>query len=265
MPTLPGMKRKQRLKQILALLQSDPELSLTDASERLGASSATIRRAFVELEQMGQAERTWGGIRLSGGGTLQMGPPAFAKRLGDHADAKKAIARAASALLQDGDVVMIDGGTTTFQLAEFIALKRIRVITNSLVIAQAIDRLKGSQRGAEVYLCGGLLQPEAGLVGGPQAEAFLRQYRAKWAFLSAAGIDAEAATNYEETVLGSERVMIEQASQVVLLADHTKFGKQAMCNLCPISEVDHLFTDQHPGNEKLLKQLKRAGVVVTMA
>lgn len=256
------MKRKQRLKQILALLQGEPELSLAEACARLGTSAATVRRAFVELEAAGQVERTWGGVRLVGGGALQLGPPAFAKRLQDHAEAKKAIARRAAGLLGDGDVVMIDGGTTTFQLAEFIALKRIRVITNSLVIAQAIDRLKGSQRGAEVHLCGGLLQPEAGLVVGPQAEAFLRQYRAQWVFLSAAGVDAEAATNYEEAVLGSERVMIDQAANVVLLADRSKLGKQAMCTLCRLEEVDYLVTDAGAADYPVLRVMERSGVRV---
>lgn len=256
------MKRKQRLKQILELFQSDAELSLAEVCDRLGASPATVRRAFVELVQSGQVERTWGGIRLAGRGTIGLGPPAFAKRLAASADAKKAIARAAADLLRDGDVVMIDGGTTTFHLAEFLAPKRLRVITNSLVIAQAVDRLKGGKLGAEVYLCGGLLQPEAGLVVGPQAEAFLHQYRAKWVFMSAAGVDAQGATNYDEAVLGSEKVMIEQSAQVVLLADSSKLDKQAMCSLCPMSEVDYLFTDKAPEHEKLLRQIGRVGVKV---
>ena len=255
------MKRRLRLKQILQLLQDDPELSLQEACERLAASPATIRRAFVELEQTGQVERTWGGIRLAGPGALQMGPPAFAKRLEQETDAKRAIARAAAELLQDGDVVMIDGGTTTFQLAEFIALKRIRVITNSLVIAQAIDRLKAGKLGAEVYLTGGLLEPESGLVVGPQAEEFLKRYRAQWAFLGAAGVDAKSVTNYNEAVLASEKRMIAQAEKLVVLADATKLGKQAMCVLCPIGEVDHLFTQKSSATSAMLRQIGRAGVV----
>ena len=255
------MKRRLRLKQILQLLQDDPELSLQEACERLAASPATIRRAFVELEQTGQVERTWGGIRLAGPGALQMGPPAFAKRLEQETDAKRAIARAAAELLQDGDVVMIDGGTTTFQLAEFIALKRIRVITNSLVIAQAIDRLKAGKLGAEVYLTGGLLEPESGLVVGPQAEEFLKRYRAQWAFLGAAGVDTKSVTNYNEAVLASEKRMIAQAEKLVVLADATKLGKQAMCVLCPIGEVDHLFTQKTSATSAMLRQIGRAGVV----
>lgn len=257
------MKRRQRLKQILELLGEEPELSLEDACRRLNASPATIRRAFVELQQTGQVERTWGGVRLAGTGTLRLGPPAFAKRLEQETASKKAIARAAAELLRDGDVVMIDGGTTTFQLADFIALKRIRVITNSLVIAQAIDRLKAGRLGAEVYLTGGLLEPESGIVVGPQAEEFLRRYRAGWAFLGAAGIDGDAATNYNETVLASERLMISQAERLVILADHTKIGRRAMCELCVTGEVDHLFTDATQAARNEVKRIRAAGVAVT--
>jgi DeoR/GlpR family transcriptional regulator of sugar metabolism len=256
------MKRRLRLKQILELLQDDPELALQEACERMNASPATIRRAFVELEQTGQVERTWGGIRLAGPGALQMGPPAFAKRLEQEIDAKRAIARAAAELLKDGDVVMIDGGTTTFQLAEFIALKRIRVITNSLVIAQAIDRLKSGKLGAEVYLAGGLLEPESGLVVGTQAEEFIRRYRAQWAFLGAAGIDVNAVTNYNETVLASEKLMITQAEKLVVLADHSKIGRQAMCELCTVEDLDHLFTQKNPGTAAILRQIGKRGVSI---
>jgi DeoR/GlpR family transcriptional regulator of sugar metabolism len=259
-----AMKRQKRVQQILSILQTEPELAVADVCDRTGASEATVRRALVELEKSGQIERTWGGVRLAGRGTLQLGPPAFARRLQDHPEAKKAIARAAAALLQDGDVVMIDGGTTTFHLAEFIATRRIRVITNSLVVAQAIDRLKGGKLGAEVFLCGGLLQPEAGLIVGPQAEAFLRQYRARWVFMSAAGVDEKSVTNYDESVLGSEQVMIEQAQQIVLLIDSSKLGRQAMRELCPTKTVDYLFTNRGSSPTGLLRRLGAMGVKVSV-
>jgi DeoR/GlpR family transcriptional regulator of sugar metabolism len=259
------MKRRQRLQQILELLQRDPELALAEACERLSASSATIRRAFVELEQAGQVERTWGGIRLRGRGTLQMGPPAFAKRLELAPEPKRAIAWAASALLQDGDVAMIDGGTTTFLMAEFIALKRIRVITNSLVIAQAIDRLKGGRLGAEVSITGGLLEPESGLVVGAQAEEFLGRYRVGWAFLGAAGVDSKSVTNYDETVLASEKRMIIQAEKLVILADASKLGRTAMCELCPVSAVDRLITAGIRASAAPVKALRAAGLDVILA
>ena len=111
------MKRRLRLKQILELLELDPELSLAEACGRLSISSATVRRAFAALEATGQVVRTWGGIQLAGTGAWRMGPPAFARRLELELDAKRAIARAAAALLKEGDVVMIDGDNRPGSLA----------------------------------------------------------------------------------------------------------------------------------------------------
>lgn len=257
------MKRRLRQRQILDLLTSDPELSVEEACTRLGASPATVRREFVQLAADGRVEKTWGGIRAKTDVLSPVGPPAFAKRLIENASEKRSIAQAAAALLSDGDVVMIDGGTTTYQLCEFLALKRLRIITNSLVIAQAVDRIKGGQRGAEVYLTGGILQPESGIVAGPPAEAFLRRYHANWAFLGAAGVDAKSATNYNEAVLASEHLMIEQSSRIAILVDHTKLGQQAMCGLCPLSKVDRVITGKSPVSRQIVQTLVKAKVPVT--
>lgn len=257
------MKRRLRQRQILELLQHDPELSVDEACSRLEASQATIRREFALLAAEGKVEKTWGGIRAKDAGSpVSTGPAAFNKRLAESAAEKRAIAEAAAALLEDGDVVMIDGGTTTFQLCEFIALKRIRIITNSLVIAQEVDRRKGAQRGAEVYLTGGVLQPDSGLVAGPKTEQFLSGYHAKWCFFSSAGVDETSVTNYNETVLSSERLMLAQSERIVLLVDHTKLGQRAMSLLCSVKEIDHLFTTAGKEQQGLLKKLKQAGVTL---
>jgi DeoR/GlpR family transcriptional regulator of sugar metabolism len=257
----PLVKRRQRLRQLLDLLATREELSVEEACSLTAASQATIRRAFVELAQSGEVEKTWGGIRKAS--TLRgiAAPLAFAKRLASESAEKRAIAQAAARLPADGDVLMIDGGTTTFQMAEFIAGRRLRVITNSVVIAQAIDQFQGARRGAEVLLCGGALQPESGIVAGPAAEAFLKRYRADWLFIGCAGVDAEGVTNYDEAVLASERLMIERSATLVLLADHTKLGRTAMCQLCATKELNHLITGKTapPG---VLRRIAKAAVSV---
>jgi DeoR/GlpR family transcriptional regulator of sugar metabolism len=253
----PHVKRRQRLRQLFELAASRDELTVDEACRLTAASPATIRRAFAELAEAGEVEKTWGGIRRATNTLLA--PPAFAARLAAHASEKRAIARAAAQLPHDGDVVMIDGGTTTYQLAEFIAGRRLRVITNSLVIAQAIDQFQGARRGAEVLLCGGTLQPESGIVAGPAAEAFLKRYRADWLFLGCAGVDSDRVTNYEETVLASEKLMIERSARLVLMADRTKLGRAAMCELCPTRKLDHLVTSQ-AAPAKLVRQIGGLGV-----
>jgi DeoR/GlpR family transcriptional regulator of sugar metabolism len=256
------VKRRQRLRQIIELLAAHEELSVEQACALTQASPATVRRAFAELGQTGEVEKTWGGIRRRAAGPALLAPPAFAARVAEHAAEKRAIAQAAAALPQDGQVIMIDGGTTTYQVAEFLAGRRVRVITNSLVIAQAIDQFQGARRGAEVLLCGGMLQPESGIVAGSAAESFLKRYRADWLFLGCAGVDAERVTNYNEAVLDSEKLMIERSARLVLLADHTKLGQAAMCELCPTRKLDHLITGSH-APERLLEEIRERGVKVT--
>jgi DeoR family ulaG and ulaABCDEF operon transcriptional repressor len=253
------MKRRQRLRQLIELAASREELTVDEACQLTGSSPATIRRAFAELAEAGEVEKTWGGIRSTTTSKALLAPPAFAARLAVHAAEKREIARAAARLPRDGDVVMIDGGTTTYQLAEFIAGRRVRVITNSIVIAQAIDQFQGARRGAEVLLCGGTLQPESGIIAGPAAEAFLKRYRADWLFLGCAGVDTERVTNYEETVLASEKLMIERSARLVLMADHTKLGRSAMCELCPAKKLDHLITSE-AAPARLVRQIDRLGV-----
>jgi len=253
------VKRRLRLRQLLEFAASREELTVDEACQLTDASPATIRRAFAELAEAGEVEKTWGGIRLATSAKALLAPPAFTARLAVHSAEKRAIARTAAQLPRDGDVVMIDGGTTTYLLAEFIAGRRLRVITNSLVIAQAIDQFQGARRGAEVLLCGGTLQPQSGIVAGAATEAFLKRYRADWLFLGCAGVDAERVTNYEETVLASEKLMIERSARLVLMADHTKLGRSAMCELCPTKKLDHLVTgDSAPS--KLVRQISGLGV-----
>jgi len=255
------LKRRQRLRQLLDLLATREELNVDEACQLTDASEATIRRAFAELAQAGEVKKTWGGIRNTSAFRGIAAPLAFTKRLARETAEKRAIAQAAAALPQDGDVLMVDGGTTTFQMAEFIAGRRLRVITNSLVIAQAIDQYQGSRRGAEVLVCGGTLQPESGIIAGPAAEAFLKRYRADWLFLGCAGVDAERVTNYDEAVLASERLMVERSAKLVLLADHSKFGRTAMCQLCATKELNHFFTGKR-APQRTLALIKKLPVDV---
>ena len=134
------------------------------------------------------------------------------------------------------------------------AVGRLIYRSNILGADQRITNTGGGS-GAEIHLTGGLLQPESGFLAGPQADAFIQQYHAKWAFLGAAGIDENAATNYNELVLTSEHLMIARSTHVVILADHTKIGRQAMCTLCPIDKIERLFTGAHPTTAEFVRQL----------
>ena len=255
--------QKRRIQQILDHLRGEQELVVDEASRLFDVSPATIRRDFTVLAEQGKVEKTWGGVRPRAEHSRAPDVmPSYWSRGVRFPREKQRIAEKAASLVSDGDVLMIDGGTSTFHMAAHLAERPVRILTNSLAIAQEIDRRKGRRRGAEVFVTGGLLYPESNLVAGPQAEAFIRNYHAAWAFLSVGGIDANGATNNNELVLGSEQAMIAQSHTAVLLADHSKLGPRAMCRVCPLDAIDILITDAWEENRPLLGQIDAAGVRV---
>jgi len=254
------MNRRQRHQELLRLIRSEPELDLQSVCQRLGVSPATARRDFARLAAEGLVERFWGSIKSRQPQDAVRSYPAFAERLEKNTAEKSAIAQAAASLLRDGDVVMIDGGTTTFQLCDALASKRVRVITNSLVIAHALDRRRDVRNGPEILLTGGILQPEAGVMGGPPAEDFIRRFHAQWVFLSAAGVNAHRITNNNPIVLPSEQLMLEQSDKAVLLVDQAKFGVEAMIPLCPLNKIHTVITGKHPKSSKALREIIATGI-----
>lgn len=239
------MHRKQREREILELVATRGELSISEACRDFAISPATARRDFARLASLGLAQKTWGGLmRLDGYPAADMVPSGV--RESRQAAQKECIARAAAGLVKDGDVVAIDGGTTTLRLAPYLANRPVRIITNSILIAHRIDRLRTGPSGAEVFLTGGYLYPGSGLLVGPEAVANIGQYHARWAFLSAGGLDPEGATNTNQLVVASERAMIAHCDHAVILADSSKWDRQDMVRQCSWDEIGWLVSDRLP-------------------
>ena len=241
------MRTTLRNREILGLLDEIGQLSVTEVCTRLSLSPATARRAFARLAAEGMAEKVWGGLMRRNPSTAT-GADMVPSSLRDkwNAEAKEAIARQAAMLVQDGDVVAIDGGTTTLRLSSYLANRPIRILTNSILIAHRIEQLRSGARSAEVFLTGGFVYPGSGLLVGPQAVANLREYHSRWAFLSVGGLDPRGATNTNQLVVESERAMIEQTENAVILADHSKWDHRDMIRQCDWSEIFCLITDQKP-------------------
>jgi DeoR/GlpR family transcriptional regulator of sugar metabolism len=236
-----------RKREILELLEQFGELSVSETCSRLSISPATTRRAFARIAAEGHAEKTWGGLKRLSHGKIpgsDMVPSSLRDQL--NADAKKAIARQAAQFVKDGDVVAIDGGTTTLRLAPYLANRPVRIVTNSILIAHRIEQLRNGANGAEVFLTGGFVYPGSGLLVGPQAVTNLREYHSRWAFLSVGGLDPQGATNTNQLVVESERAIIKHTDNAVILADHSKWGRRDMVRQCEWSEISRIITDQKP-------------------
>lgn len=257
-PTAP-QGRRARLRELRALA-AHGEVALADACTLLHASPASVRRDFAFLAASEGYVRTWGGLR---GPAAPPGGPMvpFDDRLQRAVPEKRAIAAAAAALLQPGDVVLVDGGTTTAQLAPHLAGMRVRIVTNSIGVAHRVETERRGRLGAEIHLTGGILIPDSHLLAGPGAVAALEAVAADWAFLSAAAFDARGASNDNALVVDTERAMLASARRVAVLCDAGKLGGRAMHASVPLRSIDVLVTDRAPRGA-LAAALRRARVRV---
>lgn len=230
-------ERHTRLKELLARRGVSDLKSL---SSELDVSHSTVRRDIEVLEQQGLVQQTHGGVIWVGEKLNGVRPYAFDQRMGYQLDAKRQIARAARALVQPGETILLDGGTTTFHLAQELLGCPLQLVTNSLPIAN----LFLNDDGVELILTGGLMYPRYGVLLGPSAENMLATVHTNTLFLSVAGIHDGMLYNQNLLLVQSERRMMEQAQQVVLLADAGKFGQQALSQLCRLDEIDIVVADE---------------------
>jgi DeoR/GlpR family transcriptional regulator of sugar metabolism len=256
-----NMIQLKRIQAIIDHLSKSQILSVEDAVRVFKSSPATIRRDFNKLADEELVERVHGGVRLIEKGPGEMLP--FELREIQHSEEKRAIAAKAAELLQPRDVAIIDGGTTTAMLGACIPDIQLRIITNSVRLATILDSRPHHQARLEVYLTGGILYPHSGLLLGPTTRASVSQYHAQWAFLSVGGITEKGISNTNELVAEAERAMIASAEKVVILADYSKIGRHAMCDVCPLSDIHVLITNDWADNAPTLDKIAAAGVRIT--
>src|SRR4051812_1762845 len=162
--------------------------TLDELVKVLGASESTIRRDLEALDLAGSIKRTHGGA-IYAGEVRSM--PAFDERTGTAAVEKRAIGVAAAALLEDGETVLLDGGTTTLEVARALVGRRVQVVTNSLPIAQ----LLASSQQTDLILIGGYVYPRTGVALGPLSMATMQTIRVRTAILGAGGIVSDGIYN----------------------------------------------------------------------
>ena len=232
------VERQSRLKEILS---QRGMCDLETLAGELGVSQSTVRRDVDFLEQAGIVERTHGGvIWVTDRAASSAGRPyAFHQRMSYRVEQKRQIARAAASLVKPGQTILIDGGTTTFYLAEELLGRPLQIVTNSLPIAN----IYLNDENVELVLTGGLMYPRYGVLLGPMVENVLGSIHVQTLFLSVAGIHEGALYNQNVLLVQAERRMMEQAQEIVLLIDSAKFGQQALSKLGSLSDVDTVVSD----------------------
>lgn len=247
---LPAQRRQNILRAVRNGTDQVAELATT-----FGVSEMTVRRDLRELEDEGKL------TRVHGGAVSTFGERPFAEIAVERHEQKDRIGTAAADLVQDGEAVMLDVGTTTLQLARHLRGRHVTIITSSLA---AYEELLPEDT-IELVLVGGIVRRSYRSLVGTVAEDALRQLRADIAFLGASGIGEDLAvldTTMEEVPI--KRGMLAAANRAVLLADSSKFGNPGLVRVCGADELDAVVTDDGAPAARRAA-LQEAGVEVIIA
>lgn len=249
------MTPKQRRAQIAEMVGRTGQITVDALAAAFEVSLETIRRDLGMLAETGALQKIHGGakpLRLHAEGS-------FDERMAQDASAKSDIARKLAGIVEPGETVFIDTGSTTLICAEELAkIDRLTVITNSLRIARVMGRAAGSS----VYLLGGAFSDDNAQTAGPMVIEQIGRFRADRAILTVAALDVDAGAmdaDFDEAQVA--RAMIANAHQTVVLAHGPKLGRRAAFQICRLDEVDMLVCDQSPDNG-LIKALEAARCVL---
>lgn len=235
------MHEKERHKVILSAVQDRPVMTVVELCSLTGASEATIRRDITALHLAKKLRRVRGGAEA-------MSPTPFPALAGRpfsinetlNIEQKQSIARAAVDLCDDGDPIIINGGTTTFQMVHPLAGRRCQVFTNSFPIAEHL--LKNSKN--SVLISGGVLYREQNIVLSPFDNDVTKNFYARRVFIGAQGVGPLGVMEADPLIIQAEQKLINQADEVVLLVDSSKFSSRSSLILCPLERIDVLITDE---------------------
>ncbi|MGN7761528.1 DeoR/GlpR family DNA-binding transcription regulator [Paenibacillus sp. 22594] len=233
------MFEEERKRSIVQFVERHTRASVQELSQELGVSESTVRRDLKELEESRLLKRTHGGAVSLQSVNFEAAIPDKADR---YLDEKQRIAHKAVEMIQDGDAILLDGGTTTLQIAKALrAFSNLKVITNSMI---ALNELKDCHN-IEVSITGGLLRQDTLAFVGPMTERSLEMVRVDKAFLGTNGLDLrEGITTPNMLEAATKRKMISVAKQVILLADHSKIGQVSFCKVADLREMDHCILDR---------------------
>ncbi len=225
----------ERRRKILEVIERNGFISINALGSQLPASESTLRRDLEYLDRIGQIRRTRGGAAYVGNSLR-----AYEDRIAVAAPEKRSIGQAMANLLAPGETVLLDGGTTTFEVARALAGKSLQIVTNSLPIASLLM----NRPEIELIFLGGYLYPKTGVTLGPIAVNSLTGIRANRLVMSVGGITEEGLFNTNSLLVETEQRMIESAEEVCVVSDSGKLGKAALAKIAPLSVVHHLITDR---------------------
>lgn len=249
-------ERRQRL---LSALEQNYSMSVGELGKLLGVSEATVRRDLNHLQKRGLIHRTHGGALLTSPRKFE---PTYVEKKDRFLPQKQRIGRVAAAMVEDGETVILDSGTTTLQMVRHLREKKnITVITNSVHLIEEME----ANEGLDLVVIGGRFRFSTRALVGSMAEENLRNFHADKVFIAANGCTiAEGLTTPNFTEAYTKRAMVQAGSKVIAVLDHSKFGEVSLTTIAPLSQIDMIITDDGI-DKKLQKELEKMGVQVIIA
>lgn len=220
-------------------------------------SESTIRRDVESLEREGSARRTHGGVFWAGE-TASM--PIFRDRRDDRWAAKRAIGLAAAGLVEDHETILLDGGSTTYELARQLVGRPLQVVTNSLPVAQLLS----ASDSIDLVMIGGCVRGRTAVAIGPMTETMIRGISVSKAFLSVAGVTDRGFFNSDMMLVENEKAMLAATDRAIVVSDSSKFGRVSLSRLCGLGDV-HVVISDSDLDSRWKQTLDSSGVELRLA
>jgi DeoR/GlpR family transcriptional regulator of sugar metabolism len=231
------MKAAERQLRIRQTLDARDFVALEDLCREFDASESSVRRDLDLLERAGALRRVYGGaVPVESARSRGFDYAAESERLSSE---KSRIAKMTAGLIEDGETVILDGGSTVAAVARELASRSLHIVTNSLPIAESLESL----RNIELTLTGGYFDPRLRVMLGPFCEQMLGAIRADSLVMGVGSISEAGFSNNNTLVVGSEQKMLEVSSRVIIVADHTKFGRGGMIPIAPLNAAHLVVSD----------------------
>lgn len=256
------MLEKQRQQLILDILHEKQFVSVSDLSPRLGASEATIRRDLTKMAKRGDLNKIRGGAEAIAGRTGYVKRPylkgsVFLADKEKQVRRKRLIAEKAVELCEDGESIIINGGSSTFMMGEFLTNRNLNILTNSFVLAQLLSENSSNQ----VTLPGGEIYRKQGIILSSFENDTIQYYHGSKMFMGTPGISDAGVMESDPLLIRAEQKLRKQADQLIVLADSSKVGVRSNFIFSPLGDVDVLITDSNADADQL-RMIEAQGVEV---
>lgn len=254
------MHERERWQRIVSTVRERRVVRVRELMDMLNASSATLRRDLVKLEELGQLKRVHGGAEaVQVAEQAMLATRAFDVSQTLNAVRKRALARVAANMCADGESIIINAGSTTWFMAQFLRDRRMQILTNSVPISYELISTSHNR----IVLPGGEVYRDQGIILSPFDEDAIQHFTATKMFMSCFAVTSMGIIEGDPLIARAEAKLLTRAEQLVVIADSSKFEQRGSMAVCNLSRVDTLVTDAG-ASAATLDMLRNAGVKVVV-